>query len=66
VISQELLIREVMADVSLDAEKVTATTAFINSSDEKTSSLGGYKLSKGFLLGFPYFVNCSSPQVSIL
>jgi hypothetical protein len=54
-----------MGDVGLNAEEVSDTKVFVNSSDENTSSLGGYKFSKGFLIGVPNLMNYSSVQVSI-
>jgi hypothetical protein len=54
-----------MADVNLSKEMVTSTKAFINSSDENTSSFGGYKFSKGFLIGLPDFMNYNSSEVLI-
>ena len=65
VVLQEALILKVMEDFELDPEEVSETMAFINSYDEDTSSLGGYKLSTGFLIGLPNMMNYSSVQVLI-
>ena len=54
-----------MRDVGLDADEITFTKTFINSSDENTSSLGGYKFTNGYLIGIPNIMNYSSPQVVI-
>jgi hypothetical protein len=52
-----------MADIDLSTERATSTKVFINCSDEDTSSYGGYKFSKGFLIGFPNFMNYNSSEV---
>ena len=64
-VTQEVLIREVMRDVGLDADSVASTKTFINSSDDNTSSLGGYKFSQGYLIGMPNYMNYSSTKVFI-
>jgi hypothetical protein len=62
VVLQEALILKVMADIELE---ISETKTFINSYDEDTSSIGGYKLSTGFLIGLPNVMNYSSVQVLI-
>jgi hypothetical protein len=49
---QEDLILDVVDDVGLTTEELLETKVFINSSDDNTSTLGGYKFfSKGLTLG---------------
>ena len=62
---QESLICDVMEDVGLDAKQESLTKAFIAKYDENAASLGGYKYSKGFMIGIPQLMNFSSIQVSI-
>lgn len=52
-----------MADIDLSPENVSMTKAYINSSGDQTSSLGGYKMSKGHLIGLPNFMNYNTAEV---